>query len=155
VPASIYRRQKRVEFRKKPGAVPLVPMIKVGAATSRRLRAGREPENEHSSARDAARRQEKHSPNKRAPQHDTAREPRDRLQLDKLREQKAVEDVPKLLVSEGPVAYSYSIALHGLGFYGREAGVVQMDGRQSRAKADIQQRLESCSNVFCSIRLRR
>jgi len=94
VPASIYRRQKRVEFRKKPGAVPLVPMIKVGAATSRRLRAGREPENEHSSARDAARRQEKHSPNKRAPQHDTAREPRDRLQLDKLREQKAVEDVP-------------------------------------------------------------
>jgi hypothetical protein len=94
VPASIYRRPRRVEFRKKPGAVPPAPMIKVGAATPRRLCADREPENERSSARDAARRQKRHSPSKRAPQHDTAQEPRDRLQPDKLREQKADGDVP-------------------------------------------------------------
>ena len=94
VPASIYRRQKRVEFRKKPGAVPRVPMKKVGAVTMRQLHVDREPQNERSSARDAARRQEKHSPSKRAPQHDTDREPRDQLQPDKLQEQKADEDVP-------------------------------------------------------------
>jgi hypothetical protein len=94
VPASIYRHQRRAESRNKPGAAPPVPMLKVGAVTMRRLYVDREPQNERSSARDAARRQEKHSPSKRAPQHDTAREPRDQLQPDKLQEQKADEDVP-------------------------------------------------------------
>src|SRR4030095_17002388 len=37
--------------------------------------------------------QAKPSQSKRAPKHDTGREPRDRLQPDKLREQKADEDV--------------------------------------------------------------
>jgi hypothetical protein len=69
-------------------------MKKVGVVTMRRLRVDREPQNDRSSARDAGRRQEKHSPSKRAPQHDTAREPRDQLQPDKLQEQKADEDVP-------------------------------------------------------------
>jgi hypothetical protein len=90
----IYRRQRKVESRKKPGAAPPAPMRKVGAATAKLLCVDRDPENGRSSARDAAQRQEKRSPGKRAPQHDTAREPRDRLQPDKLREQKAVEDVP-------------------------------------------------------------
>ncbi len=94
VPASIYRYQRRTESRKRPGAVPRVPMLKVSAVTMRRLHVDREPQNERSSARDAARRQEKDSPSKRAPQHDTAQEPCDRLQPGKLREQKADEDVP-------------------------------------------------------------
>src|SRR5258705_9757310 len=50
VPASIYRYQRRTESRKRPGAVPRVPMLKVSAVTMRRLHVDREPQNERSSA---------------------------------------------------------------------------------------------------------